>query len=54
LSEPTAEEVETAIAMLKNGKAPGEDMTSYSITSELLIYDGKIVTRQLKQKVKIA
>jgi len=44
LDEPTIEEVEMAVDMLKNGKAPGED----AIVAELLKEGGKELMKQLK------
>lgn len=45
IHEPTTEEIEMAIDMLKNGKAPGED----DITTELLRKSGKTVMKKLEQ-----
>jgi len=44
LDEPTIEEVERAVEMLKNGKAPGED----TIVAKLLKEGGKNLMVQLK------
>jgi len=43
--EPTTEEIEMAIEILKNGKAPRKD----DITTELLRKSGKTVMEKLKQ-----
>jgi len=48
LSEPITEKVETAIEMLKNGKAKGED----NVTSEFLKRGGKNSDQSTRTNVK--